>query len=153
MFQLFPLFNSCGFSICFLASRIFKRWAYAPNRCGNRSRILFTEMCSVCFWVLSSVSALVLTFIVSGFLEHSSLGLHDVQGTTPLSSVARASEISMRSSVSAEETSKIQFSGELLAIWSFRCPKLQSPPVFVFRKSGRLFFGLDRIRSFSLLDF
>ena len=51
--------------------------------------------------------------LASGFPEQSSLGIHGIEGTTHLSSFARASEIIMRYSVSSDR------------------PRLHSPLVFV----------------------
>ena len=73
----------------------------------------------MCFFVFFSVPALLLTFIASGFPERSnigmasvfpepsSLGIHGIEGTTQSSGFARASDITLRKSVSSGEPSNI----------------------------------------------
>ena len=70
--------------------------------------------------------------MASGFPELSTWRVHGIEGTTHLSSFARASEVSLRCSVSSDEPSKMSLSfGELLGIWSLLHPRLLSPLVVV----------------------
>ena len=54
--------------------------------------------------------------IVSGFSEHHPLGIHCKEGATYFLSVPRASQVTLKQSTSQDETSKILFFDEFLAI-------------------------------------
>ena len=97
-------------------------------------------MCSCGF---SPVPALLLTVMAAGFPdlldtgtasgipEHSRLEMHGIGGSTHFSIFARASEINLELLYVRMKCRKFVFFGELLAIWSFRCPKPSSPLGFV----------------------
>ena len=114
----------------------------------------FSEMWSMCFCVFcSSILALLLTFIASGFPEHPSLETHGIEETMRFLVFARASEMNRRYSVHSDEASKKQvFSACVLQFCLFfSSPKLATSSFFFLRKSGP-FWGPHRLTSCSILD-
>ena len=106
-----------GLSTAALACGIFIASLMTTSLCTKPWRNLKTlallEMWSPCFFRFFSCSSLQISQSVSnigkapGYLNHSSLEMHGIVGTTHSSSFARTSGITLSSSVSSDQTSKI----------------------------------------------